>query len=126
MCVSCGSLRLLFSISTNEKIQFSFRTGLYFCYVIIKRLFTFYIAVVLLVPCSDAQACTEMSKVHQEDAHEKDICPPFCICQCCHTAVEEINYFAWSTTNPKPLDTWSEIVIQSPNAPLHNIWQPPR
>jgi hypothetical protein len=109
-----------------KKFSFHSETESYICYVILRKLFTVYIAALLLVPCSDTQVCVEASMAHHEDTQEEDICPPFCICQCCRTAVEEIDLFVWSTTEPKPVDTWSEFVIQSPKAPLHSIWQPPR
>jgi hypothetical protein len=95
---------------------------------ILRNFFTLYIIALLLLPCSDTSVCSDerASMLHQDGTAEKDICTPFCICQCCRTAVEEINWFTWVSPTVKPIGSWNVFVVQLTKASPHNIWQPPR
>jgi hypothetical protein len=100
--------------------------------------FSFYLLVVSLLPCSDARnECTDASQqfqVEQASAHNhqsdhNDVCSPFCTCTYC-------NVIAGFALQPLKAIDLKPVVKGTPQYPVHhtffisayfgNIWQPPR
>ena len=95
-------------------------------------IFSIYILVLSLAPCSDSVECDEGNKTeqsHNNHKHENENCTPFCICACCGQPVaSNINYpVAQTVSKPeifnKSISIYNQTFISQFNA---NIWQPPK
>ena len=59
----------------------------------VSILFALYMAVLTVMPCSDADghdhdsASTEWADQHDHSSDQEDDCSPLCFCQCCHVPV---------------------------------------
>lgn len=61
-------------------------------------IFSLYIFALALFPCADNadhshkdESHIAISHTHSDaDGHHTDMCSPFCLCQCCHTSVVEL------------------------------------
>jgi len=86
------------------------------------------------IPCSDQDTCVDEGKGVAETsifigAHspgEIDFCSPFCICNCCHTQINQPGYFYFQAKLPGYADLNS--IFQQPSLKFitQSIWQPPR
>ncbi len=101
------------------------------------RIFTFifslFILVLSIVPCSDDENCNEanieLSSDHADHDHEEDSCTPFCTCSCCSCAGFVFLALKFHVT-------LQEAKILSPAVTINNsdfisnyfnsFWQPPK
>ena len=95
-----------------------------------------YILVLSVVPCSDVhnncndkKATTELTQNHDHQQDQDDNCSPFCICNCCQTAMT-LNF---TNTTFKIKNLFVEIDVKIANRNFSfisnfygNIWQPPK
>jgi len=99
---------------------------------IIKVFFSFYMLLLTVLPCVDVHSAEDEMPATMEQAadrheHDKDVCPPFCICSCCGTSVTNVFFFsAFSAIFPVASQDFP--VYHSPFIPevYFNIWQPPK
>jgi len=100
---------------------------------IIAIILSFYVLVLTAKPCIDdqkdmAKQKTEFSQTNPDTHHHnsKDICSPFCTCNCCATSVifqefrVQLNCFSF------PEKQYSPICATVFSDPLASIWQPPK
>jgi hypothetical protein len=98
--------------------------------------FAFYLLALSLLPCSDvhdagnvAQTQAVLLQPHEHETDQKDLCSPFCACNCCSTTIA-VHFDA-------PKVTVNKIFItESPKTVFQNfcfcagfygnIWQPPK
>jgi len=86
------------------------------------------------IPCSDQDACADEEKevaglnisVHENAEDEFDFCSPFCICNCCHSQINQPGYFYFQAQLPGYSDLNSTIQQHSLKFITASIWQPPR
>ena len=97
-------------------------------------LLALYFMLISGIPCSDQDTCVDEGKDVAETsvyiaAHapgEFDFCSPFCICNCCHTQINQPGYFYFQAQLPGYADLNS--IFQQPSLRFitQSIWQPPR
>lgn len=94
-----------------------------------------YIAILACFPCSDGDVCVDDVKIgavsintadHAHDESEVDLCSPFCICTCCHAAVQQPQYLSFTFEAPKHNVVSTSIKPHAVPSVVHSIWQPPR
>ena len=106
---------------------------------IFSFLFAVYIAVLLMIPCSDGvqagDVCavqdTEVTHEHADDhTATDDLCTPFCVCACCGAVsgvVLQWNAFHFGkmipSDLPKPTIYYKSLFIPWD---IGEIWQPPK
>jgi hypothetical protein len=99
-----------------------------------------YLVSLSVLPCSDKEECDITVKVeqasisktntHDQHTHEKEHCPPFCICSCCgaHSYDLQITLIHFKKNKDfalekKQICTYAFIYS---NEYSSKIWQPPR
>ena len=86
------------------------------------------------IPCSDQETCADEKNesgvsisVHEQHTESKiHFCSPFCICNCCHTQINQPGYFYFQAHNPGYADLNSIFQQHSIKFITQAIWQPPR
>ncbi|SKB94518.1 hypothetical protein SAMN05660477_01985 [Soonwooa buanensis] len=112
---------------------------LYFCKVKFLRLIlTIYFIALLLMPCSDVKAQSEVRDNHQismnaDNSHSKekdDPCSPFCLCSCCQIKISTFNCEKLLQIPVQSKIYFSKkILFQKNNIAYQvydHIWQPPK
>jgi hypothetical protein len=84
-----------------------------------------------LMPCGDAENCTDPVRVaasadHSTHEHATDTCSPFCSCACCVVHVVTANPVAFSVFIPVQSSAGPEPEIKSYPVIALPIWQPPQ
>jgi hypothetical protein len=100
-------------------------------------IFSIYLVALSCLPCADlevnslAHSSQEVSANHEKHSHDKenDLCPPFCICNCCGQQI--LNFNQEITLEFRKIG--EEITTQIPTYKsisysnfYGSIWQPPQ
>ncbi len=100
-------------------------------------IFTFYLFLLLVLPCSDNTECTENESIvqnnsneHKGHEHEEERCSPFCICECCGISSLSLKpHFVEIEKTIKIVDAekytsfYAFIYFKSI---IYSIWKPPQ
>jgi hypothetical protein len=100
----------------------------------VSVLLAVYFTLISGIPCSDQDTCVDEGKGVVETsfyiaAHsqgELDFCSPFCICNCCHTQINQPGYFYFQAQLPGYAELNSIFQQHSLKFITQSIWQPPR
>ena len=98
-----------------------------------------YLVSLSVLPCSDKEECditvkveqTSISKTntHNQHSHEKEHCPPFCICNCCGAPSYHLQIAIMHLKNKdfaiekKQICDYDFVYLNDYSS---KIWQPPR
>lgn len=91
-----------------------------------------YLVALMLLPCNDACAIFELHAAksnhsEQNQQHkENDVCNPFCICDCCSTAMTIFNSPDINFVSTYSLHTFSIYEQGFLSKDFSAIWQPPK
>ena len=94
---------------------------------IICSIFSIYIICLLAYPCQDSCVHSDIKSTnHEQDDDDCHVCPPFCICNCCH-----VNTLITLKTILEKVITVPVLVVciykeSSIKDIIHSIWQPPK
>ncbi|MGG9970512.1 DUF6660 family protein [Ferruginibacter sp. SUN002] len=101
----------------------------------INTIFTFYVLLLPLLPCSDIVACynsqlTEICRTTEQDhQHNREHCTPFCSCSCCGSIYATALYSAKNISTKLCVDKRKWNAYSNANLPskfYDSIWQPPK
>ena len=100
----------------------------------VNLLLALYFTLLSGMPCSDQETCADEEKDLSELAvsagdhseNEIDFCSPFCICNCCHTQINQPGYFYFQAHNPGYAELNAIFQQHSLKFITQSIWQPPR
>lgn len=99
-------------------------------------IFSIYITVLAIMPCTDAATCekevhTENATAHQHNHREDDTdsCSPFCVCSCC--GVVGIYFSSPQLFFTKTKTIHSSVLVATYNSEFissyyYTFWQPPK
>ena len=94
-----------------------------------------YIAFITCYPCSDKDICVDEDSTAQheliikaqEDSHQNlDLCSPFCICNCCHSTINQPKFLSLVFPSLKMHEFNAVITFHNVQAIFYSIWQPPK
>ena len=108
----------------------------YYCdmKVMIRLLFTLYIAFLAVLPCSDKKLSIDenagsfiTASSYDHNDGEIHMCTPFCTCSCCSTHIRLISSFVVTITDPLHNTLLSTPYTERPSVNnSQSIWQPPK
>ena len=104
---------------------------------IINIILSLYLVVLSCLPCADmklnslADSSIKVISNHENHSHDKenDLCPPFCVCNCCGTQIFNFSQeFSFEfrkipTEIPTQIPSYKSILISNFYG---SIWQPPQ
>ena len=97
----------------------------------IQILLSLYFLLLAVIPCVDAEnvhITRTVTEKHADDQHQ-DLCPPFCVCNCCGTfALSQLQIFSWTLLDNSsiPVGKMPEYQSVFVSAFFGNVWQPPK
>jgi hypothetical protein len=100
----------------------------------LNLLLALYFTLLSGIPCSDQDTCADEAKdlagisisIDEHSKGEIDFCSPFCICNCCHSQINQPGYFYFQAHLPGYADLNSIFQQHSLKFVTQSIWQPPR
>ena len=103
----------------------------------ILTIWTFYLMVLALLPCSDASnqcnddtaAVVNTQQRHDHDKDNDDGCSPSCYCNCCSASITSFDFKVPEVKEPKLVFATPAITLRDCRFISRydgNIWNPPR
>ena len=99
-------------------------------------IFSFYILVLSVLPCTDKEECNEPIQTnissntkHENHNHDKEHCSPFCTCACCGTNISFTSFTAFQIIERPVFNSSMSYSLFNEYIKSNffgNIWQPPQ